>query len=196
MAIDPSRPPGFGVARLTPNWIATTTIVERVNVWGGKIDPKFDCHYFDPTCAAGGSQNVEAERTAILDTFQEFDSFQLPCFAALTIMAFARRAISRAASMAAASSVRSTGAAAGVAQLRPASTSTGIRVEADTMGKLEVPADKYWGAQTQRSLINFPIGNETDRMPKEVMRCECACYPHHAQCTSFILHTQIMMCAP
>ena len=28
-------------------------VVERV--WGGKIDPKFDCHYFDPTCAAGGS---------------------------------------------------------------------------------------------------------------------------------------------
>jgi len=28
-------------------------LVERV--WGGKIDPKFDCHYFDPTCAAGGS---------------------------------------------------------------------------------------------------------------------------------------------
>ena len=24
-------------------------------VWGGKIAPKFDCHYFDPTCAAGGS---------------------------------------------------------------------------------------------------------------------------------------------
>ena len=28
-------------------------VVERV--WGGKIDPKFDCHYFDPTCAAGGA---------------------------------------------------------------------------------------------------------------------------------------------
>ncbi|CAE7812841.1 fh [Symbiodinium sp. KB8] len=35
---------------------------------------------------------------------------------------------------------------------------------------LAVPSDKYWGAQTQRSLINFPIGNEQDRMPKEVMR--------------------------
>ena len=49
------------------------------------------------------------------------------------------------------------------------------------MGKLDVPADKYWGAQTQRSLMNFPIGNETDRMPKEVMRCESACYPQHAK---------------
>ena len=28
-------------------------VVERV--WGGKIDPKFDCHYFDPICAAGGA---------------------------------------------------------------------------------------------------------------------------------------------
>jgi hypothetical protein len=76
--------------------------------------------------------------------------------------------------MAAASSSRAAAAAAaGVAQLRPASSAAcGIRVEADTMGKLDVPADKYWGAQTQRSLINFPIGNETDRMPKEVMRCE------------------------
>jgi len=27
-------------------------------VWGGKIDPKFDCHYFDPTCAAGGSAGM------------------------------------------------------------------------------------------------------------------------------------------
>ncbi len=51
------------------------------------------------------------------------------------------------------------------------------------MGKLEVPSDKYWGAQTQRSLMNFPIGNETDRMPKEVMRCESACFSHHAKIT-------------
>ena len=38
-----------------------------------------------------------------------------------------------------------------------------IRIEYDTMGEVEVPADKYWGAQTQRSVENFPIGNE--RMP-------------------------------
>ena len=43
---------------------------------------------------------------------------------------------------------------------------TGMRKEADSLGEIEVPADHYWGAQTQRSLIHFPIGN--DRMPKEV----------------------------
>jgi fumarate hydratase class II len=36
------------------------------------------------------------------------------------------------------------------------------------MGPVEVPADRYWGAQTQRSLENFPIGDE--RMPREVVR--------------------------
>ena len=43
-----------------------------------------------------------------------------------------------------------------------------FRIEADTMGELEVPADKYYGCQTARSLINFDIGN--DRMPREVIR--------------------------
>jgi len=42
----------------------------------------------------------------------------------------------------------------------------GERTESDSMGSIKVPADKYWGAQTQRSLIHFSIGN--DRMPKEV----------------------------
>jgi fumarate hydratase class II len=42
------------------------------------------------------------------------------------------------------------------------------RTEGDSFGALEVPADKYWGAQTQRSLINFPIGSET--MPAPVVR--------------------------
>ena len=41
---------------------------------------------------------------------------------------------------------------------------TGKRTESDSMGELEVPADRYWGAQTQRSLIHFSIGD--DRMPK------------------------------
>ena len=40
---------------------------------------------------------------------------------------------------------------------------TGIRIETDTMGEIAVPADRLWGAQTQRSLANFPIGEE--RMP-------------------------------
>ncbi|AXH14948.1 class II fumarate hydratase [Malaciobacter mytili] len=41
------------------------------------------------------------------------------------------------------------------------------RIEKDTMGEMQVPNDKYWGAQTQRSIENFPIGNET--MPKEII---------------------------
>ena len=43
---------------------------------------------------------------------------------------------------------------------------TGMRQEFDSLGTVEVPADRYWGAQTQRSLEHFNIGN--DRMPKEV----------------------------
>ena len=42
----------------------------------------------------------------------------------------------------------------------------GKRQEFDSMGRVDVPADKYWGAQTQRSLHHFSIGN--DRMPKAV----------------------------
>src|SRR6202453_3223115 len=42
----------------------------------------------------------------------------------------------------------------------------GQRHETDSMGGIEVPADRYWGAQTQRSLVHFAIGN--DRMPKAV----------------------------
>jgi fumarate hydratase class II len=45
-------------------------------------------------------------------------------------------------------------------------TATGTRRETDSMGAIDVPADKYWGAQTQRSLIHFSIGD--DRMPKAV----------------------------
>ncbi|MFJ6414580.1 class II fumarate hydratase [Terribacillus saccharophilus] len=42
-----------------------------------------------------------------------------------------------------------------------------FRVEKDTIGEIQVPADKFWGAQTQRSRENFPIGSE--RMPKEIV---------------------------
>lgn len=44
---------------------------------------------------------------------------------------------------------------------------TGTRRETDSMGAIEVPAEHYWGAQTQRSLIHFSIGE--DRMPVEVV---------------------------
>src|SRR5438067_13258463 len=42
------------------------------------------------------------------------------------------------------------------------------RVETDSMGEIEVPADKYWGAQTERSLLHFNIGY--DVMPREMIR--------------------------
>src|SRR5262245_37800125 len=42
------------------------------------------------------------------------------------------------------------------------------RIESDSIGTIEVPADRYWGAQTQRSFQNFDIGS--DRMPIEVVR--------------------------
>jgi fumarate hydratase class II len=45
---------------------------------------------------------------------------------------------------------------------------TATRTETDSFGPLEVPADKYWGAQTQRSIINFPIGWE--RQPVVIVR--------------------------
>jgi fumarate hydratase class II len=43
-----------------------------------------------------------------------------------------------------------------------------FRIETDSMGEIEVPADRYWGAQTQRSLLHFNIGN--DVMPREMIR--------------------------
>ena len=43
-----------------------------------------------------------------------------------------------------------------------------VRIERDTMGEVEVPSDRYWGAQTGRSLMNFKIGSE--RMPRELIR--------------------------
>src|SRR5437763_17151497 len=45
---------------------------------------------------------------------------------------------------------------------------TGTRVESDSTGPIEVPADVYWGAQTARSLIHFNIGRDT--MPPELIR--------------------------
>src|SRR3954463_4458555 len=47
-------------------------------------------------------------------------------------------------------------------------TSSDTRVETDTFGPIDVAADRYWGAQTQRSLQNFRIGEE--RMPRPLVR--------------------------
>ena len=49
-----------------------------------------------------------------------------------------------------------------------AAVTTTTRIESDSMGEIEVPADRYWGAQTQRSLHHFDIGTET--MPKPLIR--------------------------
>jgi fumarate hydratase class II len=45
---------------------------------------------------------------------------------------------------------------------------TATRTESDSFGPLDVPADKYWGAQTQRSILNFPIGWE--KQPIAIVR--------------------------
>jgi fumarate hydratase, class II len=47
-------------------------------------------------------------------------------------------------------------------------TNTNLRIETDSMGEIAVPADHYWGAQTERSLHHFAIGE--DRMPPELIR--------------------------
>src|ERR1700739_106573 len=58
-----------------------------------------------------------------------------------------------------------------------------IRIETDSLGKVEVPADKLWGAQTQRSLEHFSIGH--DLMPREMITAyailkRCAAVVNHA----------------
>src|SRR3954465_2050226 len=45
-----------------------------------------------------------------------------------------------------------------------------FRIEKDTMGTVEVPADVYWGAQTQRSIENFKIAQDINKMPREIIR--------------------------
>ena len=56
------------------------------------------------------------------------------------------------------------------------------RIEHDTMGEVKVPADKYWGAQTERSRNNFKIDVERGRMPIEIIRAfgylkkACRCF--------------------
>ncbi len=44
-----------------------------------------------------------------------------------------------------------------------------FRIEKDTMGEVQVPADKYWGAQTERSRNNFKIGSSKEQMPLEIV---------------------------
>lgn len=44
------------------------------------------------------------------------------------------------------------------------------RTESDAFGEIQVPADKYWGAQTERSLENFKINQPQDRMPPPIVK--------------------------
>ena len=58
-----------------------------------------------------------------------------------------------------------------------------FRIEHDTMGDVQVPAEKYWGAQTERSRNNFKIGPEAS-MPKEIIEAfaylkKAAAYANH-----------------
>lgn len=50
------------------------------------------------------------------------------------------------------------------------SAAGGIRTESDAFGNIDVEGSRYWGAQTQRSLQNFPIGGRESRMPIEVIK--------------------------
>ena len=43
-----------------------------------------------------------------------------------------------------------------------------MRIESDSLGEIEIPEQAYWGAQTARALVHFPIGREP--MPREVIR--------------------------
>ena len=59
------------------------------------------------------------------------------------------------------------------------------RIEHDSMGEVKVPADRYWGAQTERSHENFPIGVGIETMPAEIIRAfgvlkEAAARANHA----------------
>src|ERR1700712_216010 len=55
-----------------------------------------------------------------------------------------------------------------MARSSPAPRSGSMRTETDSFGPIEVPADRYWGAQTERSRQNFRIGH--DRMPVPIIR--------------------------
>jgi fumarate hydratase class II len=59
------------------------------------------------------------------------------------------------------------------------------RVESDSMGSLDIPANCLWGCQTQRSLINFPIGGSESKMPLEVVYAMAlvkkCCAEYHAE---------------
>ena len=52
----------------------------------------------------------------------------------------------------------------------PITMAANTRTESDAFGEIQVPADKYWGAQTERSLENFRINQPQDRMPPPIIK--------------------------
>ncbi|KAF2568163.1 hypothetical protein F2Q68_00023631 [Brassica cretica] len=67
-------------------------------------------------------------------------------------------------------SARTTTAALRYATAMRSYSTSSFREERDTFGPIQVPSDKLWGAQTQRSLQNFEIGGERERMPEPIVR--------------------------
>lgn len=55
-------------------------------------------------------------------------------------------------------------------QFSVSSSMANTRTESDAFGEIQVPSDKYWGAQTERSLENFKINQPQDRMPPPIVR--------------------------
>ena len=55
-------------------------------------------------------------------------------------------------------------------QFSVTSSMANTRTESDAFGEIQVPSDKYWGAQTERSLENFKINQPQDRMPPPIVR--------------------------
>lgn len=53
---------------------------------------------------------------------------------------------------------------------KPLFNFSNFREERDTFGPIKVPADRLWAAQTQRSMQNFDIARDTDRMPIPIVR--------------------------
>ncbi len=45
-----------------------------------------------------------------------------------------------------------------------------FKIEKDNLGEINIPNEKFWGAKTQRSLQNFPIGTKEDKMPISIIR--------------------------
>ena len=68
-------------------------------------------------------------------------------------------------------SLSSGNSSAAVKTIARMASSGGHRIEADTFGELQVPNEKYYGAQTLRSVMNFPIGDrQSERMPLPVIK--------------------------